>query len=66
MNKTFLNMIRSMMFFKNVNLMFWGEAILCEAYIRNHFPYSVIIKKHLMNFGMIVSQLFILDQNIML
>jgi len=35
MNRTFLNMIRSMMFFKNVKPMFWGEAVLCAYYIRN-------------------------------
>ena len=30
MNMTLLNMVRSMMFFKNVKSMFWGEAVfLC-------------------------------------
>ena len=28
-------MVRSMMFFQNVRLMFWGEAVLCAVYIRN-------------------------------
>ena len=41
-NRTLLSMVRSMMFFKNVKLMFWGEAVLCAAYIRNRCPSSVI------------------------
>jgi hypothetical protein len=28
-------MVISMMFFKNVKLMFWGEAVLCVVYIKN-------------------------------
>ena len=42
MNRTFLNMVRSMMFFKNLKLMSWGEAVLYVAYIRNRCPSSVI------------------------
>ena len=42
MNRTLLNMVRSMMFFKNVKLMFWGEVVLCTEYIRNWCPSSVI------------------------
>jgi hypothetical protein len=38
MNRTLLNMIRSMIFFKNVKLMFWGEAVLCVVYIKNRSP----------------------------
>ena len=38
MNKTPLNMVRSMMFFKNVKLMFWREAIFCVVYIKNRCP----------------------------
>lgn len=38
-------MVRSMMFFKNVKFMFWGEEILCGAYIINHCPYSIINNK---------------------
>ena len=34
-----------MMFFKNVKLIFWGEATLCTTYIRNQYPSSVINKK---------------------
>ena len=41
-NRTLLNMVRSMMFFKNVELMFWGEAMLCAEYIRNRCPSPVI------------------------
>ena len=37
MNRTLLNMVRSMMFFQNVKFMFWGEAVLCAVYIRNQF-----------------------------
>ena len=42
MNQTLLNMVRSMMFFKNVKLIFLGEAVLCAAYIINWCPSSVI------------------------
>ena len=31
MNRTLMNMARSMMFFKNVKLMFQGDAIVCES-----------------------------------
>jgi transposase InsO family protein len=34
MNMTILNMVRSMMFFKNVKLMFWDDAVLCAVYIQ--------------------------------
>ena len=27
-----------MMFFKNVKLMFWANAMLCEIYLRNRSP----------------------------
>ena len=35
MNRTLMNMARSMMFFKNVKLMFWGDALVCATYLRN-------------------------------
>lgn len=35
-----------MMFFKNVKLMFWGEAVLCETYIRNRCPSFVMNNKY--------------------
>jgi transposase InsO family protein len=35
MNKTLLNMVCSMMFFKNVKLMFWVDTILCAIYVKN-------------------------------
>ena len=35
MNRTILNMVRSMMFFKNVKLMFWDDAVLCDVYVNN-------------------------------
>ena len=38
-------MVISMMFFKNVKLMFWGEAVLYATYIRNRCPSSVINNK---------------------
>ena len=45
MNRILLNMVRSMMFFKNVKLMFWGEAVLCVAYINNRCPSSTLQNK---------------------
>ena len=45
MNRTLLNMVRSMMFFKNVKLMFWGEAILCAVYIKNRCPSAALQNK---------------------
>ena len=41
MNRTILNMVRSMTFFKNVKLMFWADAVLCVVYIKNRFPSNV-------------------------
>ena len=42
MNMTILNMVLSMMFFKNVKLMFWANAVLCFVYIKNRSPsYSI-------------------------
>lgn len=38
-------MVRSMMFFKNVKLMFWGEAMICLTYIHNCCPSSMINNK---------------------
>jgi hypothetical protein len=38
MNMTLLNMIRSMLFFKNVKLMFWVDAVLCAVYVKNKSP----------------------------
>jgi hypothetical protein len=35
MNRTLLNIVRSMMFFKNVKLMFWADAVLCATYVKN-------------------------------
>lgn len=40
MNRTLFSMVRSMMFFKNVKLMFWGEKFLCSSYIHNRCPSS--------------------------
>jgi transposase InsO family protein len=45
MNRTLLNMVRSMMFFKNVKLMFWGEAVLCVVYIKNRSPSATLHNK---------------------
>ena len=40
MNRTLMNMARSMMFFKNVELMFCGDAIVCACatYLRKRIP----------------------------
>ena len=45
MNRTILNMVRSMLFFKNVKLMFWADAVLCAVYIKNRCPSSSIRNK---------------------
>ena len=45
MNRTILNMVSSMMFFKNVKLMFWADVVLCVVYIKNRFPHNVIRNK---------------------
>jgi hypothetical protein len=42
MNMTLLNMIHSMMFLKNVKLMFWVDAILCAVYGKNKCPSHAI------------------------
>ena len=34
-----------MMFFKNVKLMFWGEAVLCVVYIKNICPFAALQNK---------------------
>jgi hypothetical protein len=39
MNKTLQNMVCSMMFFKNVKLMFWDDVFLCAVYVKNRCPY---------------------------
>jgi hypothetical protein len=38
MNMTLQNRVRSMLFLKNVKLMFWVDAILCVVYVRNISP----------------------------
>jgi transposase InsO family protein len=45
MNLTLLNMVRSMMFFKNVKLMFWVVAILCAVYVKKSCPFHAIKNK---------------------
>ena len=45
MNKTILNMVRSMMLFKNVKLMFWADAVLCAVYIKYRCPSNAIRNK---------------------
>jgi hypothetical protein len=45
MNMTILNMVRSMMFFKNVKLMFWVDAVLCAVYIKNRCPSHALKNK---------------------
>jgi hypothetical protein len=34
-----------MMFFNNVKLMFWVDAVLCVVYVKNMCPYHVIKNK---------------------
>ena len=45
MNRTILNMVRSMMFFKNVKLMFWANSVLCVVYIKNRDSSNAIRNK---------------------
>jgi transposase InsO family protein len=45
MNMTLLNMVHSMLFFKNVKLMFWGDAILYVVYVRNRSPSHALRNK---------------------
>jgi len=44
-NRTILNMVRSMMFLKNVKLMFWVDAVLCVVYVKNICPSNAIRSK---------------------
>jgi hypothetical protein len=41
MNKTLLNMVRSMMFFKNAKLMFWDDVV----YVKNRYPSHALQNK---------------------
>jgi transposase InsO family protein len=34
-----MNVVRSMLFFKNVKLMFWDDVVLCTMYVRNKSPF---------------------------
>eukprot|EP00253_Pinus_taeda_P011167 PITA_11167 len=52
MNRTILNMVRSMLFFKNVKIMFWADVVLCAAYIRIDFHLMLLETRLLMNCGM--------------
>lgn len=38
-------MVRSMIFFKNVKLMFWAKVVLCAIYVKNRCPSHVIQNK---------------------
>jgi hypothetical protein len=39
-------MVHSMMFFKNVKLIFWDDAVLCAVYIKNKSPYHDLGNKN--------------------
>jgi len=45
MNKTILNMVCSIMLFKNVKVMFLADAVLCDMYIKNRCPCNTIKKQ---------------------
>jgi hypothetical protein len=45
MNKTLLKMVHSMMFFKNVKLMFWANAIIYAVYVKNGCPSHALENK---------------------
>ena len=57
MNRTIMNMVRSMMFFKNFKLMFWSDAMICAIYLRNRSRTHALEKKtlHEMWYGLIYS-----------
>jgi hypothetical protein len=38
-------MVHSMMFFKNVKLMFWDDAVLCVVYVKNMCPSHALKNK---------------------
>ena len=37
-NRTLMNMARSMMFFKNVKPMSWSDAVVCATYLSDRSP----------------------------
>ena len=45
MNRTILNKVCSMIFFKNVKLMFWVDVVLCVVYVKNRCPSNAIRNK---------------------
>jgi len=45
MIRTLLNMIHSILSFKNVKLMFWDDAVLCVLYVRNKSPSHALCNK---------------------
>jgi hypothetical protein len=45
MNETLLNMVRSMMFFKNLKLMLWDDVGQCEIYVKNKSPSHALRNK---------------------
>jgi len=46
MNMTLLNMVHSMMFFKNVIFMFWADVVLCVVYVKNMCPSQALKNKN--------------------
>jgi hypothetical protein len=46
MNMTLINMVCSMMFFKNVKLMFWANGVLCVFYVKNMCPSHALENKN--------------------
>lgn len=44
-NRTILNMVCSMLFSKNVKLMFWADVVLCAIYVNNRCPSNAIRNK---------------------
>jgi hypothetical protein len=45
MNGTLLHMVYSMMFFKNVKLMFWDDAFLCAVYVKKIYTFHALKNK---------------------
>jgi hypothetical protein len=45
MNMTLLNIVHSMMFFKNVKLMFWVDVVLCVVCVKKMCPSHALENK---------------------
>ena len=53
-NRTFLEMVRSIMKQINLSIFYWGDALLIATYVLNRVPLSLLLLHH-MNYGLDVS-----------